>query len=104
MDEAKVVVLEEPLILTTEAETKLVPLTVRIKPDPPTRVDVGEIDVVAGIGLLVVKTCEFEVPPPRAGLNTVTVEVPAEAISATVITAVNWLEETKVVALDEPFH
>ena len=46
----------------------------------------------------------FEVPPPGAGLNTVTRAVPDEAISAAGIAAVNWVALTNVVVRLLPFH
>ena len=39
----------------------------------------------------------LEVPPPGAGLTTVTGAVPATAMSAASIAAVNWVEDTNVV-------
>ena len=47
-----VVVLLEPLNLTTEVGTKLVPFTVSVKADSPTILLDGEILVVVGMGLL----------------------------------------------------
>ena len=44
-----------------------------------------------------VKLIAFEVPPPRAGLVTVTAAVPAETRAAAGIAAVNCVELTKVV-------
>jgi hypothetical protein len=51
-----------------------------------------------------VKVREPEVPPPDAGLNTVTAAVPAVAMSTAPMAAVNCVAETKVVARAEPFH
>ena len=45
------VVLFEPFHLTREPDTKLVPLTVNMKAGLLTTFDVGEIEVVVGIGL-----------------------------------------------------
>jgi hypothetical protein len=42
----------------------------------------------------VVKVRAVEVPPPGVGLNTVTAAVPAAAMSAAVIVAVNWVALT----------
>ncbi len=53
---------------------------------------------------LVVKVSALEVPPPGVGLYTVTWSFPAIAMSAAVITAVNWVEETNVVVRLDPFH
>ena len=71
---------------------KLVPFTVRVKADPPAVADEGLKLVVVGTGLsgtLIVKVCELEVPPPGEGLKTVTLAVPAVAISAALIAAVS---------------
>lgn len=81
--------LAELLKLTTEVGVKLVPLTVRAKLELPAAVEVGDMELVVGMGLFIVKTCELEAPPPGVGLITVIVEVPAEVISADVIVAVN---------------
>ena len=54
VEEAKVVARGEPLILTTELETKLVPVTVRVKFDPPAVVEVGEMTEMVGTGLFTV--------------------------------------------------
>jgi hypothetical protein len=50
----------------------------------------------------VVKVTEFEVPPPGAGLITVTAGVPVEAMLAAGMAAVNCVELTKVVAGADP--
>jgi hypothetical protein len=86
---------------------KLVPLTVRVNPDPPAVADEGLMLVVVGTGLsgtLIVKVCALEVPPPGVGLKTVTLVVPAEAISAARIEAASWVDETYVVVRAVPFH
>lgn len=62
------------------------------------------MDVVVGTGLLIVKVCAAEVPPPKVGLNTVTEAVPAVATSVAGIIAVIWVAETKEVALSDPFQ
>jgi hypothetical protein len=49
-----------------------------------------------------VKFAAFEVPPPGAGLVTVTASVPAEAMVATGMAAVNCVEFTNVVAGADP--
>ena len=50
--ETKVVVLAAPFQSTVEDALKFVPLTVRVKADVPTMVDVGVIEVVVGVGTL----------------------------------------------------
>ena len=85
----------------------MLPLTVRVKAAPPGEADAGLRPMVAGTGLvpaLIVKVCAFELPPPGAGLNTVTEAVPADAMSAAVIAAVSWVEDTYVVVRLAPFH
>ena len=86
----------EPLQFTTEPLTKPVPLTVRLKATPPAVALAGEMVVMVGTGLgaLIVKADAVEVPPPGAGLNTVTWAVPALAMSAAAIAAVNWVALT----------
>jgi hypothetical protein len=58
--------------------------------------------VVVGSGLFTVKTCEFEVPPPGAGLVTVMLNVPAVVRSLAGIAAVTLILLTKVVVRAEP--
>ena len=83
---------------------KFVPFTVSVKALPPAVTEEGVIDVVVGTGLLIVKVCPPDVPPPGAGLNTVTLAVPALAISAAVMLACRDVAETNVVVRSEPFH
>ena len=102
-----VVVRLDPFHCTTEPLMKLLPLTVRVKAEPPAVADEGLMLVVAGTGLaaaFIVKVWAFEVPPPGAGLNTVTEAVPAVAMSAAVIAAVNWVADRYVVVRLDPFH
>src|SRR5580704_12575151 len=84
----KVVVSAIPLKFTTEVETKPVPFTVSVKPNPPADALPGDSDVIVGTGLLTVRVVAVEVPPPGVGLATVTLGVPAVAISPDVIAAV----------------
>lgn len=62
--ETKVVVRGEPLKLTTEFETKFVPLTVIVKVASPTVLLDGEMLVVVGSGLV---TLTVGCPPVGAG-------------------------------------
>jgi len=64
--------------------------------------DVGEIEVVVGVGLLIVNVWAFEVPPPGVGLKTVMSKVPAVVRSEVKIAAVTRVELIKVVLLAEP--
>lgn len=60
--------------------------------------------VIVGITLFTVKVWEVEVPPPGAGLNTATEEVPAVAISLAGTMAVSLEELTKVVVESRPLN
>src|SRR6516164_5935437 len=68
-----------PPKLTSEAATKFVPLTLRVKDGPPGTALPGEIVVIAGTGLFPVVTKKFTTfeTPPGAKLLTVTGTVPA---------------------------
>ena len=83
---------------------KLVPVRLSVKPGSPEFFVVGLIAVIVGTGLLIVKVLAAEVPPPGAGLNTVTLAVPGVAISVFRIDALTWVGETKVVVRLAPFH
>ncbi len=104
VEETNVVVRFDPFQRTLEPATKLLPLTVSVNASPPAFAVAGIRLVVVGTRLLIVKVRELEVPPPGAGLNTVTEAVPATAMSAAVMVAVNRVEETKVVVRFVPFH
>lgn len=98
----KVVVLATPLKFTTVDVLKFVPFTVSVNPAPPfTSLD-GEIVVSVGTGLFMVNAEFPDVPPPGAGLVTVTFGVPAAAMSAAVIDAVICVALTNVVAFAAP--
>ena len=101
---ANVVVRGEPFQFTTEEETKLVPLTVSVKLAPPCVALDGESFVIVGAGLLMVKVFAEDVPPPGAGLLTVTKAVPAVLMSDMGTVAVRVVLLTKVVVRLAPFH
>ena len=74
-----VVVRAAPFQWTLEVPTKLLPFTVSVKAAPPAAVLVGASDVRAGTGFagaLMVNVTPFEVPPPGAGVTTVTGALP----------------------------
>lgn len=77
-----------PLNFTTDVDTKPVPFTVRLTAAPPAVALVGEIEVSVGAGLLIVKVCALEMPPPGGGFVTVTFAVPPVAISAAGMAAI----------------
>ena len=87
-----VVVRGLPLKFTTELPTNFVPLTVSASAPEPAMTLTGCREVIAGVGLLaavMVKVTAFDVPPPGAGLVTVTVGAPAATTSLASIAAVS---------------
>ena len=65
------------------------------------------IDGVSGTTSLILNAAAFDTPPPPAptgGVKTVTFAVPATAMSEGVISALNCLDEIKVVGWSVPFH
>jgi hypothetical protein len=88
-----------PFQRTTELGAKFVPITARVKVCSPTGAQLGSRELIVGMGfvpLLMAKLTRFELPPPGAGLVTITAAVPAEAIAAAGIAAVNCVELTNV--------
>jgi hypothetical protein len=98
----KVVVRLDPFHRIVELLRKLVPFTVSVNAAPPATMEVGLRLMIAGA--MMVNVCVLDVPPPGEGLTTVTLAVPAEAISAAVIAAVNCVLLTKAVVRVDPFH
>src|ERR1700686_2384280 len=68
--------------------TKPLPVIVSVNAAPPTQVLAGAIEVSVRADPLIVNDRVPDVPPPEAGLVTVTLAVPVVAISAAVIAAV----------------
>ena len=64
-------------------------MTVRVNPVSPTVFDVGEIEVVVGIGLPTANVWALDVPPPGAGFVTVILKVPPVVKSEVRIAAVS---------------
>ena len=93
-----------PLKLTTEEPLKLVPFTVNVNADPPTNAPVGESVVIVGTGLLIVNAEFPEAAPPGVGLATLTLTVPAAAISAAVTWIVTCVALTNVVVRAVPLN
>src|SRR5580704_13610930 len=93
-----------PFHSMTEPTTKLVPVAVRVKAAPPCVGELGEIEVSVGTGLSTTKLEFPDVPPPGAGLLTVTANVPPFAISVARMVAVSSVALTKVVARADPAH
>ena len=91
--ETKVVVRAVPFQLMVASLTKLVPVAVRVNWPLPAAIELGEMLVSVGAGLLMVKVKALEVPPPGAGLTTVTLAVPALAIRLAGTLAVNWVAD-----------
>ena len=76
---------------TVAPETKFVPLTVRVKADPPAVVEVGDRPVIVGATAVMVNVAPADVPPE---LVTVTVAEPGAAIRFAGTTAVNCVALT----------
>jgi hypothetical protein len=94
-----------PFHCTTELPTKSEPNTVKVNAGSPGVALVGERENIVGTGLVplvIVKFTAFDVPPPGAGLITVTATMPTEAIAAAGMAAVNWMELANVVARAVP--
>src|SRR5438552_7682531 len=72
-------------------------------PPAATIAEPGEM-VTKGFGLLIAKVNALDVPPPGGRVVTLTLAVPAAAMSAAVIAACRLMLETKVVARGLPFH
>ena len=87
-----------------EEETKFVPVTVSVKPALPATRAFGFSVLTVGTGLSIANVNGVEVPPPGAGLETVTAPVPAVAMSAAVMFACKLVLETNVVVRALPFH
>jgi len=101
-DETNDVVRGDPSKLTTDPETKPVPVTVIVKVEFPTVFESGEMELVVGTGLFTVKVWAFEVPPPGVGLTTVIANVPPVTRSAVKTKAVTVEDDTKDVARGLP--
>jgi len=93
VDETNVVVRPAPLTWTTEPLVKLEPAAVRVKAAPPADAAVGLMldRAGAGVGAVMVKARELEVPPPDPGVDTLTWSDPALARSAAATLACSWL-------------
>ena len=90
---------------TVAPVTKPVPVRVSVKAAPLTVAMVGAIELSVGPETaLIVKERVADVPPPGAGFVTLTVAVPAVAISAAMIAAVNFVVLTNVVVLVAPLN
>lgn len=81
-----VVALPEPLNCTVAPLTKPPPLTVIVNAADPAEALDGDSKLTVGVRLLIVNDAAFDVPL-EAGFVTVTLVVPAVAISAAVIAA-----------------
>ena len=102
--DTKVVGRALPFQFTVESEIKFVPFTVSVKAAPPATAELGFMDAAVGEGLPMAKVSALEVPPPGAGVETVTEAVPPAAMSALPICACSCVLDTKVVGRALPFH
>jgi hypothetical protein len=93
--ETKVVVRSAPFQRTTEPAANPLPSTVRVKAELPAAAVEGVIPVSEGAGFpLMVKASAGVVPPPGAGVKTVTWAVPTAAMSDAGIDAVSRVAES----------
>ena len=99
-----VVVRSLPFQRTTEPLTKFMPLTVRVNAGPLAIALAGLRVVIVGAGLLIERVTVLDVPPPGAGLKTVTFVDPAVAMSAAGMLAVSRVSLTYVVVRALPFQ
>lgn len=91
----------------TEDETKFVPVAVRVIAGLPVEAEFGLIDVSVGAGFVddwIVKVAPPDVPPPGAGLMTMTVAVPVLARAAAGTCAVSVVAFVYDVLSTVPFH
>jgi hypothetical protein len=102
--ETNVVARAVPFHCTVEEVMKFAPVTVSVNAAPPAVAEFVLKDVIVGAGLLIVNANPLDVPPPGVGVATVTIAVPALAMSAAVIAACRLVRETNVVARAVPFH
>jgi len=79
-------------------------LTIRVNAGPPDKAPGGDREARLGVGLLMLNVSALEVPPPGAGLTTVTWAVAAVPMSLAGIAAVSCVLLTKVVVRSLPFH
>src|SRR5262249_14160174 len=97
-----------PLSRTVAPLTKLVPITNRLNPGEPAPTPGGESAVIPGTGLapggVIVKFCVALVPPPGAGVTTVTCAVPWLATRFAGTCAVNCVALPNAVCNSVPFH
>ena len=78
-------------------EVKPVPVTVTVKSPPPLTAELGVIRLIIGGGIVTVKICGLEVPPPGTGFETTTLSWLVVATSAAVMATFTVELETKVV-------
>jgi len=87
----------DPFHCTCDDGRNAVPVTLSVNPPEPATAAVGAMTVADGAGFPIVKLRLADVPPPGAGLLTVTAAIPALARSVAVTAAVNCVELTYVV-------
>ena len=88
MVEEKLVIRGEPFQYAVEEAEKFKPFNVSVNWVAPDVVEIGSIELRTGVELRTVNVWLFEVPPPGAGLVTVTGYVPAVVMSEALIWAV----------------
>lgn len=96
-----------PFTVTVASDTKLLPITVRLRLALPTEVPDGESELICGTGLgpgLMMNVSAVVVPPPGVGVITSIAAWPAFWISVERICAAILVVLEKIVMRGEPFH
>ena len=96
-----------PFHRMAEDAMKLEPVTVIVVAELPDGMVLGEIDVSVGTGFegaWIVRVAPDDVPPPGAGVTTVTMAVPADVMSAAGTWATKVDAFTKAVESATAFH
>jgi hypothetical protein len=93
-----------PFQRTTDVATKPLPFTVSVSPVLPAGVLVGDSVPATGTGAVTEKLTLPDVPPPGAGVETLTGTDPGVARSAAVMAARSRVALTKVVVRSAPFQ
>jgi hypothetical protein len=93
-----------PFQRTTDVATKLLPFTVSVRPAVPAGVLAGDSVPATGGGAITEKFRFPDVPPPGAGVKTLTATLPGMARSAVVMAARSRVALTKVVWRSAPFQ
>jgi hypothetical protein len=93
-----------PFHFTTLFGSNFVPVTVMVVLDEPATIGLGETDVSAGTGFTALIATPADVPPPGAGVVTVSIVETGAATYALGTVAFNDVAEEYVVVSETPFQ